>query len=154
MKNLGLIANILLTGLIAGTMDILAAIFILAGGNAVGVFKGIASGAFGRAALDGGTEMVIWGAAFHYFIALSWTAAYFVLYPRLPFLKTNKWLNGVAYGIVVWSFMNLIVLPLIGFPQRFSWTGVLTNIAILIVCIGTPVAVFAEKFYSEREISY
>lgn len=145
------ITTILITGLIAGTLDILAAIFILAGGNAVGVFKYIASGAFGKTAFDGGNEMVVWGAVFHYFIAMFWTALYFALYPKLPFLKRNKWLNAVVYGIIVWSVMNLVILPFTQIAsQTFTVSGILKNVVILIICIGLPAALSADRFYKNE----
>ncbi len=148
MNNTKLLRNILVTGLIAGTCDILAAIIILAGGNAVGVLKYIASGAFGKAALAGGNEMVAWGALFHYIIALSWTTIYFLLYPKLPFLRRNKWLSAPGYGIIVWCVMNLLVLPMTQITQRgFNWRGVLENMAILVVCIGLPITLSADRFY-------
>ncbi|MCD9187685.1 MAG: hypothetical protein LUM44_14795 [Pyrinomonadaceae bacterium] len=145
------IITILITGLIAGTLDILAAIFVLAGGNAVGVFKYIASGAFGKAAFDGGNEMVVWGAVFHYLIAMFWTGLFFLLYPQLSFLKRNKWLNAVVYGIIVWSVMNLLILPFTKIaPQIFTVSGVLKNIVILIICIGLPAALSADRFYKNE----
>lgn len=152
MKNSNLITNILITGLIAGTCDILAAIFLLAGGNAVGVLKYVASGAFGKAALEGGGEMAVLGLIFHYIIALSWTALYFLIYPKLPFLKWNKWLNAAFYGVIVWSVMNLLVLPLTNIAQRpFNSLNALKNIVILIVCICLPVSLLADRFYKKAE---
>ena len=148
MKNSNLLINILIAGLIAGTLDILAAIFILAGGDAVRVFKGIASGALGKTALTGGIGMIALGALFHYIIAMSWTAAYFLLYPKLSFLERNKWLNAAAYGAIVWSIMNLVVLPLTKIGLRpMTLSGVLKNMLILIVCIGLPVSLIANRFY-------
>lgn len=152
MKNLNLLTNILITGLIAGTLDILSAIFILAGGNAVGTFKYIASGAFGKAALEGGNEMVAWGALFHYIIAMSWTAAYFLLYPKLPFLKWNKWFNAVAYGLIVQTLMSLVVLPLTQIaPRTFNLSGFLKNAVILMFAIGLPAALMANSFYKNTK---
>lgn len=151
MKNPNKFLTILITGLIAGTLDILAAIFILAGGNAGGVFKYIASGTFGKTAFDGGNEMVFWGVFFHYLIALFWTALFFVLYPKLTFLKLNKWLNAFIYGIIVWTVMNLLILPFTKIaPQTFTLSGVLKNIVILIICIGLPVSLSADKFYKNE----
>ncbi len=43
MKNNSLLRHILLAGLVAGTLDILAAIVLLANMNAAGTFKFIAS---------------------------------------------------------------------------------------------------------------
>lgn len=144
--------TILITGLIAGTLDILAAIYLLAGGNAAGVFKYIAGGAFGKAALEGGGEMIVWGAVFHYLIALFWTTLFFLIYPKLPFLKLNKWLNAFFYGIFVWTVMNLVVLPLSNIaPRAFTVSGVLKNAVILIICIGLPAALTADWFYNKTD---
>jgi hypothetical protein len=148
MKNSNLLTNILITGLIAGTIDILAAIIILAGGNAVGTLKYVASGAFGKAALEGGSEMAAWGLLFHFIIALSWTTVYFLIYPKLPFLKWNKWLNAIAYGLIVQMLMSFVVLPLSQIPPRpFNWVSFLENAVILMFSIGLPVALMAERFY-------
>ena len=151
MKNTNLLINILIAGLIAGTMDILSAIFILAGGNAAGVFKYIASGAFGKAALEGGNEMVAWGALFHYIIAMSWTTAFFLLYPKLPFLKWNKWFNAVAYGLIIQTLMSFVILPLTNIaPRTFNIWGFLENAAILMFAIGLPSALMADRFFNKK----
>jgi hypothetical protein len=152
MKNSNLLTNISITGLIAGTIDILAAIFLLAGGNAVGTLKYVASGAFGKAALEGGSEMAAWGLLFHFVIALSWTTAYFLLYPKLPFLKWNKWLNAIAYGLIVQTLMNFVILPFSQIPPRpFNWVSFLENAVILMFSIGLPVSLMAERFYRKSE---
>ena len=152
MKNLNLLTNILLAGLIAGTVDIIAAIFLLAGGNAIATLKYIAGGAFGKAASEGGNEMVAYGLLFHYIIAMSWTTAYFLLYPKLAFLRWNKWLNAVAYGIIVWSLMTFVVLPMTQITQRpFNWENALKNVVILMFSIGLPVSLLTDRFYRKSE---
>ncbi len=151
MKQSRLFNIILRAGLLAGTLDILAAILILAKGNAVGTLKFIASGVFGKAAFSGGYDMVALGAVFHYFIATSFATGYFLVYPRLPFLQKNKWLSGVLYGVFVWAVMNLLVVPMSNAPQSpFAWDSALKNMAILVVCIGLPIAWLADKFYASR----
>lgn len=151
MKKTNLPLTILITGLIAGTLDILSAIFILAGGNAVGTFKYIASGAFGKTALEGGNEMVVYGLIFHYIIAMSWTAAFILLYPKLPFLHWNKWFNAIAYGLLVQTLMSFVVLPLTNIaPRVFNLTGFLKNAVILMFAIGLPAALSANWFYTKN----
>ena len=143
---------ILRAGLLAGTLDILAAILILAKGNAVGTLKFIASGVFGKAAFAGGYNMVALGAVFHYLIATSFAAGYLFAYPHLAFLQKNKWLSGVLYGVFVWAVMNLLVVPMSGVPQSpFAWDSALKNMAILVVCIGLPIAWLADKFYATNQ---
>ena len=152
MKQSGLLNAILRTGLLAGTLDILAAILILAKGNAVGTLKFIASGIFGKEAFSGGYGMVVLGGLFHFFIATSFAAIYFLAYPRLPFLNKSKWISGMLYGVFVWAVMNLVVVPLSNVAQRpFAWDAALKNMAILAVCIGLPIAFLADQFYSQSE---
>lgn len=143
-----LAAIILITGLVAGTLDILAAIFILAGGDAARVFRFIASGAFGKAAFDGGSEMIALGVFFHYLIAFSWTVLYFLIYPRIAFFRRSRWLSAIVYGAVVWTVMNLFVVPSsqIGFRGVNLWNWI-ENWLILIVCIAVPITISAQRFY-------
>ncbi|HXB93468.1 MAG TPA: hypothetical protein VNU72_14315, partial [Puia sp.] len=77
---------LLLAALIAGTLDASAAIisYYLHGGHQPArIFRFIASGVFGKQATSGGTDMVVYGVLFHYFIAFCFTAVFFILYPRL-----------------------------------------------------------------------
>jgi hypothetical protein len=148
MKNLSLWQTILVAGLLAGTMDILAAIFLLANGQAVAILKYVASGAFGKAALEGGNNMALWGLLFHFLIAMIWAKVYFLAYPYLPILKHNIFLNALIYGILVWSVMNFMVVPMSQIPARpFNAVNALKNMAILCVCIGLPVAWLTDRYY-------
>jgi|SRR6185312_926927 len=141
---------LLLTWLIAGTLDALGAIisYTLHGGHQPArIFRFIASGVFGKDATAGGTDMVVYGVLFHYLIAFCFTATFFILYPRLAFLRRNRWLTGIAYGLVIWLIMNLIVVPLsrIGYrPSTLS--GALIGMGILMVAIGLPVSFLARAW--------
>jgi hypothetical protein len=152
MKNLNLQITIVITGFIAGTLDILAAIIILAGGNAIGTLKYIAGGVFGKAASEGGYEMAALGLLFHYIIAMSWTAGYFLVYPKFPFLKWSKWFNAIAYGLFVQTIMSFIVLPWTNIaPRTFTVSGFLKNAVILMFAIGLPAALSADWFYKKEK---
>jgi hypothetical protein len=144
--------TIALTGLLAGTLDAMGPILVN-GANPGGMFKYIASGAFGvEKAFAGGTAMVLWGIFFHYFIAYSWTTFYFFLYPRVHLLQKNKYVSGILYGIFVWIIMNRIVVPLSKVPEgAFTVKGALTGVSILIVAIGLPIAIRTHRYYSKRE---
>lgn len=148
----GAFKTIALTGLLAGTLDAMGPILVN-GANPSGMFKYIASGAFGpEKAFAGGTGMVLLGVFFHYFIAFSWTTFYFFMYPTLQFLQKNKYVSGVLYGIFVWIVMNRIVVPLSKVPQgAFTIKGALTGASILIVAIGLPIAILTHRYYSKKE---
>jgi hypothetical protein len=146
---------ILITGLIAGTLDIITA-FIVYQANPVRMLQGIAGGAIGRdTAMAGGVPMAAFGLVIHYLIAMAWTVLFFLIYPRLKFLLSkNIILTGLLYGVVVWLGMNLIVIPYLStIPQgSFNWVGVSKGMAILMVMVGLPVAVLAHRFYSSKEM--
>jgi hypothetical protein len=69
-----LVRAILFSGCIVGVMDGVAASifsFVFRGSGPAGVFRYVASGAFGKDALAGGPEMVVWGLLFHIGVPIS-----------------------------------------------------------------------------------
>lgn len=139
-------------GLIAGTLDILAAVTILGKMNYAGTLKFIASGVFGPEAFAGGPEMIFAGLIFHYLIALAFTASWFYIYPYLPSIKTNRLLSGLFIGVLIWCIMNLGVLPLSNVKSAApTLHGILLNMSILVVCIGLPVSYFSNRFFEEKK---
>ena len=139
---------IFITWLIVGTLDLSTAI-IVSGATPENVLRYIASGAFGPEAFQGGTFMMFNGLLFHYFIAFFWTLLFFLLYPRIGFLRSNKYVVGLLYGIFVWACMNLLVVPLSNIPYRpLQLKSILINSAILMVMIGLPISLMANRFYN------
>lgn len=143
------INTILLAGFIAGMLDILAAIFILAKGNAEGVLRFIAKGAFGDSAMSGGPEMILFGLVFHFIIAYSFTAGYFFIFLRIPALRKSGVLSGLLYGAFIWMFMNFFFLHFTHNPPRpFSIENSWKGIVILMLTVGLPIALITLKYYS------
>jgi hypothetical protein len=148
---------VLIVTAIAGTLDIIAAhlhIWAASGSFPTRVFKGIASGAIGRErAMQGGADIVLLGIFFHYFISLSFTALFFVIYPRLKLLHRNAFANGLVYSLFVWCTMTFIVLPnsalkapIPNFANKHTYLG----ICVLIAVFGLPIAMGAARFYKLR----
>jgi len=102
---------ILLTWLLCGMLDALSAIVLNLNVPPPAIFKYIASGAFGKSAFAGGTEMAIYGVLFHYFIALVFTVALFLLYPYFIKIVRNKIILALVYGALIFVVMNFIVVP-------------------------------------------
>lgn len=144
--------TILKAGLIAGILDATAASInykIATGNNPIKVWKFVASGFFGKAALTGGTSFAIWGFIFHMLIAATFAALFFFIYPHVKFLSKNKVLTGLFYGIIVWMIMNLIIVPLSHTPKfPFNATKAILAAGILMVCIGLPISLIVAKYYS------
>jgi uncharacterized membrane protein YagU involved in acid resistance len=147
--------TIFLAGLIAGTLDILAAIFVYAillqKTTPIKILQSIASGIFKKEAYNH-SQMAWYGLGFHFIIALLFAWFYFVIYPYLTFLKKSALASGFLYGIFVWIVMNLIVLPIVFpvLPDKHLDFPLLLSVLILIFCIGFPIAFIARKFYSYK----
>ncbi|PIF30028.1 hypothetical protein CLU81_0417 [Flavobacterium sp. 9] len=146
--------SIFLAGLIAGTLDILAAIFFYAvlfqKTTAIKILQSIASGIFKKEAYSGGSQMALYGLLLHYFIAFVFAWFYFTIYPYFTFLKKNTLLSGIVYGIFVWIAMNLVVLPVVFpvLPEKHLDFPLILSILILIFCIGIPIAFLNKKYHS------
>ncbi len=144
--------QILKAGLIAGTMDILAACILVYARTGhthlTGILKFIASGVFGKTALDGGGPMIFAGLLFHYLIAGIFAAFFFWIYPRIGIASKNRIATAFVYGIFVWCIMNLVVVPLSHVASRpVTLSNALINTGILILCIGIPVSYIAHAYY-------
>jgi hypothetical protein len=149
--------TILLAGLLAGVLDGIAAAaqaYLMRGMNPVVVFQYVASGALGRNAFDGGWLTAGLGIVFHLGVALSWAALFFFAYPSFSFLAKSRVVNGVAYGLLIWLTMNLLVVPMSRIPARpFVLQNVVTGMLILIVMVGMPVAFIVPKYYLHQAAS-
>jgi hypothetical protein len=147
-----LTSRIIRAGLIVGTLDITSAFiyYMIKSGKSDFwvVLKFVASGAFGKSASIGGGLMIALGLVFHYIIAFSFTILFFLLYPKLAILSKNRIIAGIVYGLFIWAFMNLVVVPLSNVVHRlFNPVNMLINMAILVVLIGIPLSFMANAYY-------
>ena len=146
---------IVITGLLAGTLDILAAVIrytIRTGKSPVRLLEFIASAVFGREeAFSGNAMMGVWGLTFHYLIAFTWTIIFFLAYSRTRLLRGNKFITAIAYGAVIWLVMNLIVLPISRVPAApFNLQQAIIGALILMAFVGLPISIMANRYYSGK----
>jgi len=143
-------AQVIKAELLVGVLDILAALvrqYIKTGKSPVGVLKFIASGIFGQAAFTNGDIMILVGLVLHLVIAMLFALFFFWLVTKWPALLTYKILTGILYGIFIWCVMQFMVLPLSNTTKLpFNVKDAIIAMAILIVCIGLPLAFMAGKF--------
>jgi uncharacterized membrane protein YagU involved in acid resistance len=147
--------TILLSGFVAGLLDILAAFFVYSvvqnTTTPVKILEYIASGVFKTKAYSGGIEMPVLGLIFHFCIAFSFAIFYFFLFPHIAFLKKQKIMSGILYGIFVWAIMNLIVVPLVfNLMPRISLSTSSIAMLILIVMVGIPISLITHKYYTSK----
>ena len=144
----------LVTGLLAGTLDITAAgtqYALMAHKSPIGVLHFVASGVFGPAALAGGAGMALAGLLLHYLLAVGFAVAFYWLYPRLFSQRTSPVLLGLLYGVAVWLLMNLVVVPNSHVAKRvFKPWSVAVGMSVLVGCIGLPIAWRATRYYAGK----
>jgi hypothetical protein len=134
---------ILLAGSVSGVLDITAA-FVTAGMRGIRptrVLQYIASGVLGPDAFNGGFPVASLGMGLHFLIAFGASAAYYAASRKLGFLTGQAIAWGLPYGIAVYLFMNLVVLPLSAVSKpRYTVASVVTGLFIHMLCIGLPIS--------------
>lgn len=150
-KRRSLLLYILLTGIVAGTLDISAAMIqyrIRTGGDPVNVLHFVAGGLIGPRAFEGGPAIPFIGLLVHYCIAFAWVILFFLTYARLWSKIPTVLLRAVIYGVLVYLLMNFAVLPLTSAPaMRPSMDSALREGLILVLCIALPAAVGAGRYF-------
>jgi len=156
---LGAARAILYGTLVVGTLDIVDAFVFFglrSGASPVRILQSIASGWLGRAAYTGGAGAAVLGAMTHYFIAFGIVATYFVASRRFAVLTRHPIACGIVYGLLVYLFMNRVVIPLSAIGTA-TWPAlpVLANgLLIHAFGIGIPSALFAaqvSKFSTSKD---
>jgi hypothetical protein len=139
-------------GLIAGTLDITGACvssWLRFRVSPVRVLQSVASGLLGPAAYTGGAKTAALGLALHFVIATIWTVVFYFASRKLRFLIQQPIVWGLVYGVIVYAFMNFVVLPLSRFPPSRTpptLSGRLIGLLIIMFCIGLPIALIVRRF--------
>jgi hypothetical protein len=140
---------ILWGGLVSGVLDIFAAfgVYGLFGAKPIPLLQGIAAGLLGTQAFAGGLATAALGLLCHFFIAFSVAAVYFAVSRRMGFTIQHAVVSGVVYGVLVYFFMNRIVVPLSAARKYpFSLKMMIIGVAIHIFCVGLPIATAVRKY--------
>lgn len=142
---------ILWGGLLAGTLDITAACInanLRAGMSPKSVFQFVASGWFGAASFKGGYKTAAIGLASHYLIAFGATIVFYLASRMLRVLVNHAIVCGLLYGVAVFAVTNFVVVPLsaIGHVFAFTRSGFITNLLIIIFCIGLPIGLVVRRY--------
>ena len=143
------VAYVMAGGIVAGSLDIVyACLFwaIEAGVPAQRILQSVASGLLGEASFEGGAATAALGLLLHFLIAISMSAAYYLVARRWPPLGDHAVLCGAAYGLVLYAVMNCVIVPLsaAGPGSRHPlWVGL--TIAVHVFLIGIPIALFTRR---------
>ena len=135
---------ILLSCLLAGALDIGAAMLLTISRNAPvqSMLKAIASGLLGAAVFKGGEETAALGLGLHFLIMLGIVLAYWMLVSGHALARAQPLAAGALFGVAVYAAMNLLVLPLsrIAFVPHYPPMTLLRDAAIHVACVGIPIA--------------
>ena len=142
--------TILWGGLITGVLDITAAIIttLAYGRSPARMLQGIASGVLGRRSFEGGLKTSALGLLLHFVIAFGVTIVYYAASRKLTFLVRQAVISGILYGIAVYFFMQLVVIPLsaIGSRAPFRPFQLALGLMVHILCVGLPIALIVRRY--------
>lgn len=147
-----LVRPILIGTLIAGTLDILAAIglTLIYGRDPMTMLRYVGSGPVPSATTMGTAGSVL-GLAVHFALMAIMVTIFVFAATRLRALWQKPLLWGFLYGLATYVVMNLIVVPL-RWPERWppSTTSILTQLFCHIVLVGIPIALVTAKHFCGR----
>jgi hypothetical protein len=147
-----LLRPILIATLVAGTLDICAAIILslIYGRGPANMLRFVASGPFPPATEWGGAGAAM-GLLTHFALMAIMVTIYMIAADRRPALRAKPLQWGVIYGLITYVVMNLIVVPL-RFPAALppSVRGVVTQLFCHIVLVGIPIAYIAARHLRSR----
>jgi uncharacterized membrane protein YagU involved in acid resistance len=131
--------------LVVGLLDLTEAIVFygMRGVKPIRIPQSIAGGLLGRATFNGGAYTALLGVGLHFFISFAIVATYYLASKRLSILTRRPLLCGLVYGVLVYIFMNAVVLPLSAAPSGWPPLPVLLNGIIgHALLVGLPSAFF------------
>jgi hypothetical protein len=147
--------GVLAGGGIAATLDIVYAIIRNGqhGRTPLWVLQSVASGWLGAGAFASGVPGGLLGLASHYGILFAAAAVYLAASGRVPILRSRTVLSGAVFGVLVYLFMNFVVLPLSAFPFTLSYPAarLLEGFVSHALLVGIPIAL-AIRSYSTPDV--
>ena len=141
--------TIFIAGLVAGTLDAIAAILLFAHPvtlhNISNIFRYIASGLVGQGAFANGLVYPFLGLFLHFLIATIWAAVYLLLLYRL-FKPGSVLAKTILLAALIWIIMNGFVMPLSGLgAARSNGWAIMRSFGVLVICVGLPITLIVEK---------
>jgi hypothetical protein len=113
--------------------------------------QSIAAALLGEDAFDRGWVSVLLGLFLHLVVAFSVVAFYVLWSRKFPSLARHYVVGGLVYGLLVYAFMNLVVIQASALPaalKHFSRLGVLNGLLCHPLLVGLPAAWAAHKHWA------
>jgi hypothetical protein len=137
--------------MLAGSLDITTALVEsgLEGKSPVHLFQAIAGGLLGMSSFRGGLATAALGVSFHFLIAITASAVFYLASRKLKFLVKCPIPSGLLYGAAVYVFMYYFVLPIsayhiqIALPARAK---LIRDVAVHMFMVGLPISMVVRKY--------
>lgn len=137
--------TILAAGLAAGVLDGIAAP-TFSPATAGQVYRYVASGLLGPEALAGGAGTAVVGLLLHFLVATTAAAVYYGLWRWWHWLRRHAAAAGLLYGVAVFFFMRLAVLPWSAVALRpLTIAAAARGVAIHSLFVGLPIALVTRR---------
>ena len=142
-------------GLAGGALDFAAASIVYPIAypslKIVQIWQSVAEGVLGKAAYDGGAGVAMIGVGLHFFIALCAGVILALAMSRAK-LFVRLWpVSGAVYGVSMYYFMQLVVLPLSLIGARHpDMKSTAIGLAIHIFIFGLGSAFVASRLLKEK----
>jgi len=138
-------------GLICGILDLSSAIggYYFRGVPPVRILQSVAAGALGRESFNGGARTATLGLFFHFLIAFTAAAVFYLASRKITFLTAHPVISGLIYGELVFLFMHFVVIPLSASPRgpiTVSFAFLLAGPLGQPFPVGLPIALAVSRF--------
>jgi len=134
---------------VVGAIDFLyATIFVVLRGRPwYRAWQGVASAVLGADSFRGGYPTALLGILLHFTVAACIVGVYLAASRWLPVLRRRTLPGGIAFGVIAFFVMNLVVVPLtrIG-PQPLVWSAFsIGGLLVHAILLGPAAAYFAAR---------
>lgn len=136
------------SGLIAGALDIAAAILLNLQVGAQVVLQSVAGGWLGRATYAGGWPTAWLGLASHFGVMLIIAALWSAFAARVPAVRRLWPVAGLLWGAAVYAVMTWAVVPLsqATLPPPDA-EAIVQGLLVHIACVGLPMAFITRRVF-------
>ena len=143
---------VVLAGVVGATVDIAYAILFFGwkGVPAERILQSVASGLLGAPAFQGGWPVAALGLALHYAIVVVAAALFRAVARRWAWPRQEPITAGLVYGVLIYGFMNFVVLPLSAypFPMTYPLLRTATGLLVHMVGVGLPISLITRRAQS------
>lgn len=152
-RNLRVEGWVVLAGVVAATFDLTYAILFYGwkGVAAERILQTIASGFLGRDAFQLGWLSVALGAWSHYTILIVAAVVFYRAGRHWAWPRQEPITAGLVYGLLIYGFMNFVVLPLSAYPypMRFPLLTTATGLLVHMVGVGLSISLITRRAHTD-----